>query len=220
MVPVSETGIILELKGKVTAEVPRSIAAPRTTKHKRGELEKNNASGRAKKHAGRERKEMGLHRSRRNVSHWGDDTLWKRAWAHFKHEWTSAVFVASLITIANLHFDWLKAFETYAYLAIGQLTAVGSAAFHTEPRAAVVTIDAPTFEERYRERSPLNRCELKSQLAAIYNAKPDVMVLDVAISPTYLLADSCKRDPRGALCAEWSCEGDLYGLIVARGKAK
>ena len=159
---------------------------------------------------------MGLHRSRKNVSQSGDDTLWKRAWAHFKHEWTSAVFVASLITIANLHFDWLKAFETYAYLAIGQLTAVGATAFDNEPRAAVVTIDSPTFEERYRERSPLNRCELKKQLEAIYDAKPDVLVLDVDISPTYLLANSCERDP--ILCAERTCEGELYDLIVKEGK--
>lgn len=96
----------------------------------------------------------------------------------------ATVFVASCITIVSLKFNALDAIESYAYLAVSNLSSSWPAT--PEPQTdpiVVVRIDEPTFRTRYRERSPLDRCVLNRQLSAIYAAKPHLVVVDLDLSP-------------------------------------
>jgi hypothetical protein len=102
---------------------------------------------------------------------------------HCAQEWASALLVASIVTIANLHFHWLRAFDTYTFLTLGQLTSVSLAGGGKEYRTLVVEIDDATFESELEERTPLDRQHLTRYLAAIYDAEPDIVVVDLDLSP-------------------------------------
>ncbi len=95
--------------------------------------------------------------------------------------------VASIVTIANLHFHWLRAFDT---LHVPRARAVDLHRFWRvcgkQHRTVVVEIDATRRSRRIRRRkTPLDRAQLKNYLAAIYAAEvdPDIVVMDLDISP-------------------------------------
>ena len=68
---------------------------------------------------------------------------WQRVREHCAQEWASALLVASIVTIANLHFHWLRAFDTYTFLTLGQLTSVSLAGFGKQHRTVVVRPPRP-----------------------------------------------------------------------------
>lgn len=81
----------------------------------------------------------------------------------------------------------LDAVDGYAFLGIGNLTARDvSQSTGSNPKMAVVLIDQESHENFYRERSPLDRCELKKDLEAIYNlpGPPKPVVIDLDLSPS------------------------------------
>ena len=107
---------------------------------------------------------------------------------HIREEWKATVFVAACVTIAHLGFNWLDAVDSYAFMAFSNLvshTADSPTASKEPPSDSVVVvrIDEQTFRTRYRERSPLDRCVLSSQLSAIYAAQPHIVVVDLDLSP-------------------------------------
>jgi CHASE2 domain-containing sensor protein len=145
-----------------------------------------------------------------------EGSWWQRVREHIAHEWASALLVASLVTIANLHFHWLRAFDTYTFLALGQLSSVSLAGFGKQYRTVVVEIDQPVFENEFEEKTPLDRTQLKKYLEAIYAAKPDIVVVDLDISPMFKpAADSgtCSGFPASTAPGE---EG-LYSIIKDAG---
>lgn len=86
------------------------------------------------------------------------------------------------------------------------------------PRALVVQIDQRTAETRYYERSPLNRCELRRDLADVYSAmkryndrsgspvrRLDVLVVDLDLQPwSWLATEQSRQSP------EADCERALH----------
>jgi hypothetical protein len=102
------------------------------------------------------------------------------------HHLPAALVVASLVFIFHHHLHLLKAIDGYAFLGIGNLTAQEEIQYiGNKPLVGVVVIDQQTHEDFYRERSPLNRCELKKDLGAIYNLipPPTLLVVDLDLSP-------------------------------------
>lgn len=118
---------------------------------------------------------------------------------HIREEWRPTVFVAACVTILHLWLGWFNAINGYAFLAVSNLVAAFAGAT-TEPESdavAVVRIDEETFRARYGERSPLDRCVLSSQIAAIYAAQPHIVVIDLDLSPvdwTRLEATEAERE--------------------------
>lgn len=177
-----------------------------------------------------------------------EGSWWQRVREHCAQEWASALLVASIVTIANLHFHSLRAFDTYTFLALGQLTSVSLAGGGKEHRAVVVEIDNPTFEKEFEEKTPLNRALLTRYLGAIYGTrddpyldvppdsdepnrtvltKPDIVVVDLDISPALRsLLDkttACTEapPPEGKVFPEEALERDeaaLYDLIETRAR--
>ncbi len=127
---------------------------------------------------------------------------------YVKSEWSSTVFVAAIVTIFNVHFHWLAAIDAYAFVGFGNIASLDAAYASAPPSAIVVEIDSLTFERVYGERSPLPRCVLRDHLAAIYEAGPNVVAIDLDLSPAvWLLAG--EPDPRG----EAGCEKEIYDGI-------
>jgi len=126
---------------------------------------------------------------------------------HFRHEWRATLFVAAFVTVLHLGTSWLEAFESYAFLGISNNVSKASA--QTVPSAIVVRIDQETFESRYQDRTPLDRCVLAQQLAAIYAAKPEIVVVDLDLSPALWITGALRTGSVG----EAQCEQDLYQLI-------
>jgi hypothetical protein len=76
----------------------------------------------------------------------------------------------------------------------------------------VVQIDQAAAESRYLDRSPLDRCELLTDLGAVYAAmkkhRSDLLVIDLDLSPArWLLTDT------GSLTVEARCQAALYRMI-------
>jgi len=129
---------------------------------------------------------------------------------HVCRRWKGTLAVVACIAILHCS-DWLHAIDSYAFLAIGNVAARPAPAATSWPHTVVVRIDEPSFHSRYAERSPLDRCELREQLQAIYDAKPDVVVIDIDISPALWLAK--KKSPENE--PEFGCETGLYADIAA-----
>ncbi|MCY1485350.1 CHASE2 domain protein [compost metagenome] len=114
---------------------------------------------------------------------------------HLPHHLPAAIVVASLVTICHHQFHLLDAIDSYAFLAIGNRSAAEVAAEKVAAEApaeiAVVAIDQQSHEKYYRERSPLNRCELLRDLRKLYcgRSPPRVMVIDLDLSPALLVRD-------------------------------
>lgn len=134
--------------------------------------------------------------------------------AHLAHHLPAALAVTSLVTLGHLQFHLLDAIDGYAFLGIGNLSAWESPRGRggAEARAAVVVIDQQSHENYYRERSPLNRCELARDLASLYQLSPQVLVIDLDLSPSLVDADSAQKVA--------DCERTLYELIKERRNTK
>lgn len=145
---------------------------------------------------------------------------------YLRTEWPSAVLVAAVVFIIHHEFHWLDAVDGHAFMAIGH------SAFVAEPRRSeqvvALLIDAETHETRYRERSPLSRCELHKDLKRLYDARPDLVAIDIDISPAIWtwnppelpFAASAGRhadSPKETLLqTEIDCEEQLYRMIESR----
>lgn len=126
--------------------------------------------------------------------------------AHLAHHLPAALAVASLVAIGHLQFHLLDAVDGYAFVAIGNLSALDSAN-HGDGGAtvAVVVIDQQSHEDFYRERSPLDRCELARDLGSLYQLAPKLLVVDLDLSPS--LPDA------GSAPTVADCESRLDQLI-------
>jgi hypothetical protein len=137
-----------------------------------------------------------------------------------RDDWPAVIFVACLFSIFDNHYNWLRAAESYAFIAIGNLAALvrghEAAAVSSGPRVLVVQIDSSTLNTRYHERSPLDRCELRRDLADVYGAirryngatparRLNVVVIDIDLRPWSWLATDGQR-----ASAEAECERGLY----------
>jgi hypothetical protein len=84
-------------------------------------------------------------------------------------------------------------------------------------RVVVVEIDNLTYEREYRERSPLDRCVLEQQLAAIYAAKPQVVAIDLDLSPATWRGSGTPEEqacPKGSSApCEADCQKRLYKMM-------
>jgi hypothetical protein len=156
-------------------------------------------------------------------SHESSHSFRRVACSYLLKEWPSAVLVAAVVFIIHHKSDWLDAVDGYAFVAIGNL------GFHAEPVQAeqvlALLIDSATHESRYLERSPLSRCELHRDLQRLYAAGPDIVAIDIDISPAVwsldqpkLLEGECltgqshraNKPPRHD---EAVCEDNLYSMI-------
>lgn len=102
------------------------------------------------------------------------------------HHLPAALMVAAVVSISHHRFHLLEAIDGYAFLGIGNLTAQDASQNNANsPTVAVVLIDQKSHENYYLERTPLNRCELKKDLEAIYNlpVPPELLVVDLDLSP-------------------------------------
>ncbi|MBO3275741.1 CHASE2 domain-containing protein [Pseudomonas schmalbachii] len=138
------------------------------------------------------------------------------------HHLPAALVVASLVTIGHHKFHLLDAVDTYAFLGIGNLTAFLTTECNSRdakkdkrcrpPQITVAGIDQLTYEKHYRERSPLDRCQLRHDLRAFYESPrpPRMMVIDLDLSPTPTEA-SYGNVP---MQDKNDCDEQLYKLIT------
>ncbi|MDB5984405.1 MAG: hypothetical protein JWQ69_5420 [Pseudomonas sp.] len=132
------------------------------------------------------------------------------------HHLPAALIVASLVNIGHHDFHWLDAVDGYAFFALGNRSAFD--ALHNNPRnpkVAVVLIDPPTHEERYRERSPLDRCELARELESIYEySSPEVLVIDLDLSPILAISPILTATDQAIKKKEDDCQENLDALLT------
>jgi hypothetical protein len=135
------------------------------------------------------------------------------------------VFVAAAVSILH-HHGWLGAVDGYAFILIGNLSAGlpkipprdwGDLRPLALAKAIIVEIDQVGFEDRYRGRSPLDRCQLLDDLFKLYRARPALLVVDIDLSPA-LWITKVHADASSALERERqrACELGLYRLIEER----
>ncbi|MGZ5692558.1 MAG: hypothetical protein ACXWII_14230, partial [Burkholderiales bacterium] len=153
---------------------------------------------------------------------------------HIRDDWPAVLFVPALI-FALHHHNWLHAIDGYAFLLIGNLSAIVQLPDTTatqNARAVVVLIDSESQENRYYEHSPLPRCALLTDLRTIYAASPNLLAIDLDLSPAVWLgtrskaacdkADSRLIDlpPVGPPNApdELRCQHELYCLIQEKSR--
>lgn len=103
------------------------------------------------------------------------------------HHLPAALMVTAVVTICHHKLHLLDAIDGYAFLGISNLTAHSiSRQAGNSPTVAVVLIDEQSNEEFYRQRSPLDRCELTKDLTDIYSRDPKLLVVDLDLSPVML----------------------------------
>jgi uncharacterized membrane protein (DUF485 family) len=139
---------------------------------------------------------------------------WPRNVARFftrqlREGWPAVLFVPALVFMLH-DFALLRAIDGYAFLLIGNLGAIADAG-HGRPsskgthnRVVVALIDPETREQRYSERTPLDRCELRDDIRVLYAAHPEVLAIDIELSPAPELRSRQE---------EIECEKELYALI-------
>ncbi len=156
-------------------------------------------------------------------SHETSHSFGRVACSYLLKEWPSAVLVAAVVFIIHHRSDWLDAIDGYAFVAIGHF------GFYAEPLQAeqvlALLIDSATYESKYLERSPLSRCKLHDDLKLLYDAKPDVVAIDIDISPAIWSSEQPKLLDTGCVTGqsiqsnkpprhdEVVCEEKLYGMI-------
>ena len=99
-------------------------------------------------------------------------------------EWATVLFVVSLVAV--LHAEGpLKPLSRLTLLALANVHAEtmppGQAG--SQARTWLVGIEQDDFEQRYQERRPLSRCELKKDLEKLLALKPKVLAVDLDLSP-------------------------------------
>jgi hypothetical protein len=122
-------------------------------------------------------------------------------------EWPSVLLVVALATIAKLQFNWLAAIDSYAFLALGGVGTAVVEQSHDPVKAVVVLIDEQAHEEQYHERSPLDRCTLRNHVEALYKATPELLAIDLDLSPIRVSADPETQRQ------EINCQHELDELI-------
>jgi hypothetical protein len=148
---------------------------------------------------------------------------WRRNVARFttrqlREGWRAVLFVPALIFILE-QFQWLHVIDDYAFVAIANNAAIadlveGRLSRTSEDNGVVVAlIDSETHAQRYSARSPLNRCELFKDISLLYEASPQVLAIDIDISPAPGLTRSRPAPRRGATRTQGDCEYELYALI-------
>jgi hypothetical protein len=150
---------------------------------------------------------------------------WRSALGHFvqhiRDDWPATIFVAAFMAFLESQFGWLDAINGHAFVAIGNVAGIPQTVEKDKAKALVVLIDGVAAESRYLDRSPLDRCQLKDDIAAVYSAmanvnqkrapaqRLDLMVIDLDLSPARWLAS----DP-GSKTPEADCERKLHQEII------
>lgn len=132
--------------------------------------------------------------------------------AHLPSHFPGAVAVASLVTIGHLHYHLLEAIDGYAFIGIGNLSAIGALSSGAKkPTVAVVVIDQSSYETWYHERSPLSRCQLRDDLKFLYELPipPRLMVIDLDLSP------SAQPEEARSSGDNADCQEKLNQLLIA-----
>ena len=158
-------------------------------------------------------------------SHHSRQSGWRSALGHFvqhmRDDWPATIFVAAVMVFLESQFGWLEAINGHAFVAIGNVAGIPQTIGKDKTKALVVLIDSVAAETRYLDRSPLDRCKLKEDIAAVYSAmvsvnqkrvptqRLDLMVIDLDLSPARWLAS----DP-GNKTAEADCERQLHQEII------
>jgi hypothetical protein len=127
---------------------------------------------------------------------------------HACMHWPAAIFVAAAVAFIHHEFGWLDAIDRYAYLVLGHLSSQQPI---RSPDTVLVRIDGPTHASVYRDRSPLDRCQLEQHLGLIYDADPRLLVVDLDLSPALWLHGAAETE------RERRCESALYQLIDRHG---
>jgi CHASE2 domain-containing sensor protein len=141
---------------------------------------------------------------------------WPWFWHWFKKEWRSILLVSAIVFLAHDHLAFI---DGYALVWIGNLVIARAPTVKNpkdcghllpkqaaSPRVVAVEINQADYDARYLARSPLDRCRLKTDLRRVYDAKPDVLVVDIDLSPAEWLTEN-SQDPQAA------CQRELYELI-------
>lgn len=128
---------------------------------------------------------------------------------HLPHHLPGALVVASLVTIGHLHFHVLDAIDSYAFIGLGNLSAMDVSANATHPEVAVVVIDQRSYEGYYHERSPLDRCQLWADLKFLYELPipPKLVVIDLDLSPP------AKKEEARSTLSRAGCQEPLNQLL-------
>jgi hypothetical protein len=150
---------------------------------------------------------------------------WRSALGHFvqhmRDDWPATIFVAAFMVFLESQFGWLDAINGHAFVAIGNVAGIPQTTGKDKARALVVLIDGVAAETRYLDRSPLDRCQLKDDIGAVYSAmanvnlkrtpaqRLDLVVIDLDLSPARWLAS----EP-GSKTPEAECERTLYQEII------
>lgn len=101
---------------------------------------------------------------------------------YFLTEWPSAILVAAVVFILHHYSSFFKAVDD---LPFGVVVNIIGKMNVPPPRVLVIEIDQASFETRYREKSPLDRCKLHEDLLLVYSAKPALVVIDLDLSPVH-----------------------------------
>jgi hypothetical protein len=130
------------------------------------------------------------------------------------HHLPAALMVTAVVTFCHHNLHLLDAVDGYAFLGIGNFAARSiSHEVGRQAEVGVILIDDAANENYYRQRSPLGRCELEKDLRAIYDLYPQLLVIDLDLSPALLddPYDPAHSENDGALMR---CEEKLLGLLM------
>jgi len=145
----------------------------------------------------------------------------RRSWAGLRDcaHWKAVFFVAAVVSLLH-HHGYLDVIDTYALLAVSNLASTYQPPCACGPLPAMdkgqysaiaLEIDQRRFDTFYEGRSPLNRCQLRNDLELIYQSRPQLLVIDLDLSPARMLVDPRKD-------SEQICENALYTLIRDRAR--
>jgi hypothetical protein len=159
--------------------------------------------------------------------------VWRFVREHVRRHWPAALFLPALLVVLEHSilqgvprsfdtsaFVWLLVIKTaFDNVSTTPLPDPRKAAPSGSAAALVVLIDDTTYERRYLERNPLSRCTLVEHLKVVYEAHPDVVAIDLDISPARWLEpeDDEGVASRSVSDSEWvreaQCQRDLYDLL-------
>lgn len=135
------------------------------------------------------------------------------------HHLPAALMVTAVVTFCHHNLHLLDAVDGYAFLGIGNLAARSfSHDVGKQAEVGVILIDDSANERYYRQRSPLGRCELAKDLGAIYELYPQLLVIDLDLSPA-LLDDPPDPANPGNNAALMQCDEKLLNLLMQRREA-
>jgi hypothetical protein len=118
----------------------------------------------------------------------------------------AATFMAALLVVLHHHLPLIEILDKFAFLFVSASSVQTSA---QQPGTVVIGIDQKTFEQDFLEQSPLDRCVMAEKLAAIYAARPSLLVIDFDLSPSLagLMPNANGRS------RELACESALYAQL-------